>query len=204
MAVTWTLGNMLELFSAVTPLFIGFFLVMVSLFNQNLKGIVYLAGVLIASIVNVFAMTLIASPKEVGHSLTCDIFEPLLGPASGYNSPAMNSMFIAFTIAYLILPMYYNNQMNYFVAAALFCLFGLDVVVQIGKQCTTVAGAFFGALLGFLLGAAWYSVFFGAGYSSLLFFDELQSNGAQCSRPSKQTFKCSVYKGGELIAQNVV
>ena len=43
-----------------------------------------------------------------------------------------------------------------------------------------------------------------AGYDSLLYFDELLSNKVACSRPSKQSFKCSVYKGGELISSNVV
>jgi hypothetical protein len=43
-----------------------------------------------------------------------------------------------------------------------------------------------------------------SGYDSLLYFDELESNNVTCSRPSKQTFKCSVYKNGELISSNVV
>ena len=33
-----------------------------------------------------------------------------------------------------------------------------------------------------------------------LFFNELSSNKDVCSMPSKQTFKCSVYKNGELLA----
>ena len=32
---------------------------------------------------------------------------------------------------------------------------------------------------------------------------ELQSNNIICARPSKQTFKCSVYKNGQLISSNV-
>ena len=35
-------------------------------------------------------------------------------------------------------------------------------------------------------------------------FNELDSNKVMCSRPSKQTFKCSVYKHGELITSNTV
>ena len=35
--------------------------------------------------------------------------------------------------------------------------------------------------------------------SKYLFLNETQSNKDVCSMPKKQTFKCSVYKNGELI-----
>ena len=56
MAIKLTLYNILQLFSLISPLLLVFFLVMSSLFNQNLKGIVYLAGVLLASCINIFLM----------------------------------------------------------------------------------------------------------------------------------------------------
>ena len=39
--------------------------------------------------------------------------------------------------------------------------------------------------------------------SSLLYFDEFISNNVVCSRPTEQTFRCSVYKNGELISNNI-
>ena len=92
------------------------------------------------------------------------------------------------------------GQMNYVVLAALLCLFGLDTVTQLKNKCTTYSGSFFGALIGFLLGAGWYTVFHETGYDSLLYFNEFVSNKTLCSRPSKQSFKCSVYKNGELVS----
>ena len=87
-----------------------FFLVMSSLFNQNLKGIVYLAGVLLASCINIFLMNQIGSGMLKDASMSCDLIKlPIL---SEFNSPAPTSLFIAFTIAYLVLPMYYNNQIS--------------------------------------------------------------------------------------------
>ena len=61
-----------------------------------------------------------------------------------------------------------------------------------------------GGLVGLILGGSWYMLLHESGYDSLLYFDELLSNKVACSRPSKQSFKCSVYKGGELISSNVV
>lgn len=202
MAIQLTLTNMLQLFSAMSPLLLGFFLVMSSLFNQNLKGIVYLAGVLIASVINIFLMNQIGSKIDPNASLSCNLIDlPFL---KDFNSPAPTSLFIAFTIAYLVLPMYYNNQINYVVLATLLCLLALDAVTKINNKCTTSSGSILGTLVGFVLGATWYTLFHQSGYDSLLYFDELSSNNVMCSKPSKQTFRCSVYKGGNLISSNIV
>ena len=197
-----TFHYMLELFSLMSPLLLGFFLVMSSLFNQNLKGLVYLAGVLIATVINIFFMNLIGSKKDENAALSCDFIS--LPFMTQFNSPAPTSLFIAFTMAYLILPMSYNNQMNYVILASLLCLFLLDSITRITKKCTTYGGSILGGLIGFMLGSIWYTIFHISGYDSLLYFDELRSNKVVCSRPAKQSFKCSVYKNGELISSNIV
>jgi hypothetical protein len=35
--------------------------------------------------------------------------------------------------------------------------------------------------------------------NNYLFMNEIYTNGQVCSMPSKQQFKCSVYKNGELV-----
>ncbi len=198
-----TLSNMMEMFSAFAPFMLAFFLIMSSIFNQNIKGFVYLAGVLMASIINIFIMNQVGSPVYEDRAFTCDILAlPLMG---AFNSPAPSSVFISFTVAYLLLPMQFNEgQMNYSLLAALLALLGVDTVTQIKNKCSSMAGTFFGILIGFLLGTFWYSLFHQTGYDSLLFFNETISNNTMCSRPSKQSFKCSVYKGGQLLSSNTV
>ena len=201
MAIQLTFSNIMQLFSAISPLLLGFFLVMSSLFNQDIKGLIYLGGVLLASVINIFLMNQIGSKRNPNESMSCNLIDiPYL---TMYNSPAPSSLFIAFTIAYLILPMKYNNQMNYIVLASLLCLYGLDAVTKVMNKCTTIGGSILGGLVGLILGASWFSIFHYSGYDSLLYFDELTSNKVSCSRPSKQTFKCSVYKNGQLISSNV-
>ena len=202
MSIQLNFPNILELISLISPFLLGFFLVLSSLFNQNLKGFVYLAGILIAVVINIFLMNQIASPKIEGRALSCDFIG--LPFMEQFNSPAPSSLFIAFTIAYLVLPMTYNNQMNYVILAALLSLLAIDGITKVNKKCTTTGGTVLGTLVGLVLGATWYTLFHMSGYDSLLYFDELQSNRVVCSRPAKQSFKCSVYKNGELISSNVV
>ena len=117
MALQLTFSNIMQLFSLVAPLLLGFFLVMLSIFNQTLKGFVYLAGVLLAIVINIPIMNRIQSPMDPNAPIVCNILEiPFL---SRYTSPSPSTLFIGFTLSYLFLPMKYNNQINYILIAAL-------------------------------------------------------------------------------------
>ena len=199
MGMELTLTNIFQFASALSPLLLGFFLLMTSVFNQNIRGIVYLAGVLIACVINLVLMGVIRSRRDVNAAALCDLVS--LPFVNGYNSPSLSSLFIAFTIAYLVLPMTYNDNMNYGVLAVLLGLFVMNAISRVTNRCTTTIGIFLGALVGLVLGGLWYTLFHSTGHDSLLFFNEVSSNNVVCSRPAKQTFKCSVYKNGELIKQ---
>jgi len=202
MAIKLTLSNMMQLASALAPVLLGFFLVMLSILNQNVKGLIYLAGALLATVLNMFVMNTMGSRMDITKaSPVCNLIE--LPYLMEYNSPNPSSMFIAFTFAYLFLPMKYNNLMNYPIIAALLSIFGMDAVTKVTQSCTTIAGAVLGGLVGFLFGSAWYAVFHSVGADDLLYFDEMESNAVVCKRPSKQTFKCAAYKNGKLVKTNV-
>ena len=197
-----TLSNIFQFFSFLAPTLLVFFLFLSSLFNQNIKGLIYIAGILISLLLNVLFMNLIGSKKLDDESFSCSVFD--FPGINSYNSPYPSTLILAFTLSYLILPMKYNKQMNYAVLIFLLCLLGFDVITKTQNKCTTSSGAILGALVGFLMGMLWYTIFHSTGYDSLLYFDELRSDNVQCSIPSKQTFKCSVYKNGEIISSNVV
>lgn len=201
MAIALTLSNILQFFSFIAPTLLIFFLFLSSLFNQNLKGLVYIAGVLIASFINIMFMHIIGSERSDDESFSCSLFD--IPHVSQYNSPYPTTLIIAFTIAYLVLPMKYNKQMNYLVLLFLLGLLGIDMLTKVQNKCTTYPGTVLGALVGFVLGIIWYIFFHAMGYDALLYFDELRSDNVVCSRPSKQTFRCSVYKNGELVSSNV-
>jgi hypothetical protein len=41
---------------------------------------------------------------------------------------------------------------------------------------------------------------YAGGSGKFLFFNETSNNTQVCSMPKKQTFKCAVYKNGELLS----
>jgi hypothetical protein len=54
-------------------------------------------------------------------------------------------------------------------------------------------------LLGLALSAFIVSLMYSGGSGKYLFFNEVSSDKETCSMPTKQKFKCAVYKNGELI-----
>lgn len=201
----FTMTNIFQFGAFISPFLLGFFLIMSSIFNQDIKGFIYLAGVLISTIINILLMNIIRHESSASRSPICNVIDFNIFTNGGtFDNPSLSSAFIAFTIAYLILPMIYNSQMNYVVLVFLIALFIINTFTKIDNKCTDMGGISVGSLIGFILGALWYSLLSGSGNSNLLYFNEFVSNNVVCERPSQQTFKCAVYKNGELIKNNIV
>ena len=106
----------------------------------------------------------------------------------------------AFTITYLAIPMFTNKNVNWWVFIGLIIYFFLDITLKIFKKCIVkVSDLIINLLIGFTLAAAIISAMYAGGSSAYLFYNSTVSDNEQCSMPSNQTFKCSVYKNGMLI-----
>lgn len=196
--VNASFANGFRLLASLSPVLLGFFMLMLSVLNQDSKALIFLGGVVLALGLNALIQKVVSPVRGDGvpTPLMCDLVG--FGFLNTGNSPSSSSLFIAFTFAYLLLPMQYNNQMNYAAVTFLLCLLAIDAAVRIEVNCTPPSGAILGTLLGFLFGSIWYTVIKSAGGEDMLYFNEVQSNGVKCSRPSKQTFRCRVYKKGSV------
>ena len=61
--IEFSATNLFKFLGLLTPFLIIFFLLMSSVINQDLKVLIYLLGTSIASLVNIFFMYLIKSPR---------------------------------------------------------------------------------------------------------------------------------------------
>ena len=71
--------NVVQFFSYISPLLLGFFMVMSSFFNGNIKGLVYLGGAMIAATIGLMLRPIIGSAKDLNASGSCDLFEMPFG-----------------------------------------------------------------------------------------------------------------------------
>lgn len=200
MSIDITLATAFNYISLLSPIFIAFFMILISLFNRNVKGFIYLGGILLGSFIwqifnNQFtsyeqtAEGFIAAP-----AVLCSAIPTLSGTVS------YNSYFICFTMIYIFLPMFISNQPNWGLVIFFISLFCADAYFSIKHNCyANYWGPAMGAIIGIICGIMWFELFYQTKLSELLYFNDLTSNKESCSRPQKQNFKCSVFKDGKLV-----
>jgi hypothetical protein len=180
----------------IAPFLLAFSMIMISVINSNIKGIIYLSGlVLLFIIVFLFQQTI--QQKTIHLNKFCNLFS-----ISNFSVPSFNSALYLYTIVYVLLPMISNDMINFPLIIVFLLLFVSDSIVKIRNGCTPVIGVVMGSILGLFFGVIWFLIIRSTGQTGLLYYDDLISNKLACSRPTQQKFKCQVYKNGELI-QNI-
>jgi hypothetical protein len=181
------------------PAFIVCFLLIASIFNMEfIKGILYLVGVLLT--------TAICGGVSYLMEKTCDhaYFQTIF--FQNYSNPSGVAI-SWFTFIYLLFPMIPPFQANTGVfnptVIVFLSIFALCNTILYGWECSHATLTLLGAFIGVCCGIGWFFLFYFTD-KNYLFYNELISNTAICSRPSKQTFKCTVYKGGEIISSSIV
>lgn len=196
MAVDIGVNSILNYGVLLLPVIITSFLVLISVFNQNAKGLIFLLNVLVLAVGNLGLQKFfkVARPTDYDED-NCQ----LLDFNSGHSLPDFNSNFLAFVLAYLCWPMIEKEtQPNIPLIIVLFILNIANIFFRYRNKCSSGIGLGLGSLVGLLYGSLtfllWYSI-----DKKLVFIDAMASNKVACSRPSKQTFKCAVYKNGQLV-----
>jgi hypothetical protein len=93
-----------------------------------------------------------------------------------------------------------NGSYNVLVITSIIAYLVLVIGVNMQQGCIQdIFGIFIEVVPGAALAAVITSSYYWAGLQKYLFFNETVSNKVVCSMPKKQTFKCAVYKNGEMI-----
>ena len=124
--------------------------------------------------------------------------------SENFQSNGSYSAFIfSFTMMYIFLPMFINQNVNLWMLLGLVMYFLVDLIVKQRSGCVEPSNVFINVLAGFALSSILVCVMINSpGLSNLLFFNDYSSNKEICTMPKKQTFKCAVYKNGELIGSS--
>ena len=191
--------NLITLMILLSPIIMAFSITSMSVVFQNFKGFIYLAFL----IVSVLARELII------YSSNTPIFTPRNDICNKIKySPLGNSSFslfvISFSIFYLCWPMFLNKSVNYWLLSGLLLYLLVDLGYRNTQKCFSGFKSIFVNILGgFTFATLIVIPMFYYGVKTSLFFNEVSSDKETCSMPTKQKFKCAVYKNGELIS-NIV
>lgn len=179
-------ANMFPFLVMVLPyVLIGFF-VLLSIFNANLKGIMYLTGILV--LISFSSIFIPDTPQDTfGRKEACRMFD-----LYGFSKRLPFSIMVySFTFMYLILPMYIFEHINYQVIILLMITIVLDTFYRTMYSCDKMAFILSAGILGTVVGLVWFSLVYAVNHD-LLYHTELVSNKLSCSLKSEQRYSCEV------------
>ena len=187
--------NIIVFLSFYSPIILAMCMVYLSFVFQNFKGFIYLGFLLGCCIVRSFVYMMCGSTPIVNDNTICTSIQ-----YSKYGNGTFSAFVFAFTIMYVSLPMFSNGAPNFWIFLCLLVYFFLDMFIKMYKKCViNMSDLFLNVLLGLTSSGLIVTLMYAGGSAKYLFFNEISSNKAICSMPKQQTFKCSVYKNGELI-----
>jgi hypothetical protein len=177
---------------------------MTSIFSGDVKAFIWLAFSIVG-IVIIFLLQqtyLFQDKIPVAIPIQDNCADPLIPLFTNFPNLSVSTFFIVFTFVYLVQPMIMNNDWNYYVIVGFLGILIMDTMVkfQLFPLCTKKSGILSGAAFGILYSMFCYNAILAAGGNNLLYFNTVATNNVYCSRPKKQTFKCFVYKNGQVIS----
>ena len=187
--------NIIVFLSFFSPIILAVSITGLSFIFQNFKGFIYLGFLLCCCVTRNYIYQMSGSFPVVNDKTICTSIQ-----YSKYGNPAFSAFVFAFTIMYLSMPMFSNGAPNLWVFLSLIAYFLTDMFIKLYKKCVIKTGdLFLNVLMGLSSAAVIVTMMYAMGSGKYLFFNEISSNKDICYQPSKQTFKCSVYKDGTLV-----
>ena len=200
MGLSTTFTEYIKFIALLSPLIIiPCTLIFGSLLNQDLKGLFYILGLVITM---TFGGLLSAAVKKRGPGITKDgVFIPAFSPACNivgenvikwgteYTMPCPDALALAYTMAYLLIPMFLNNNINFFVIGAMLLMTTLNTYFRMSPPMCCVAGVDVVAGLGtgIMLGAMWFLLIQYLNGST--YFENEKGDNQKC-KLDKKSFRC--------------
>jgi len=189
--------NLVVFSSFFSPFILAAGITSLSFIFQNFKGLIYLGFLVGCCFVRSYVYMMSGSNPSVNDKTICSTVQ-----YTKYGNPTFSAFVFAFSIMYLSIPMFSNGSVNFWVFISLITYFFLDMFIKIYKKCILqMSDLFLNVLLGAASATLIVTLMYAGGSGKYLFFNEVSSNKEMCYQPSKQTFKCSVFKDGTLISE---
>ena len=195
------LVSIIYLFFRLAPFIIVSYFSVNSIFNQDLKGLIYLVGLLFSC----FITFLVGQTVPISFSIGSDqndinsrkMVAPVcnlltIGKDGSFSRIPLGISVLCFTLIYLVDIIARNNLANSNLPTLIFfpILITGDLIWNLRNDCYTPTGVLLAMACGCLMGWAWANIIQRLSKPDLLFLN-VGSNQSVCQRPSKQLFKCN-------------
>jgi len=188
--------NIIVWLSFFSPIIVATLITSMSFVFQNFKGLIYLGFLIGCCVVRNYIYEMSGSIPVKNDGTICTSIQ-----YSKYGNPTFSSFVFAFSIMYLSIPMFSNGAPNFWIFISFVSYFLIDLFIKLYKNCVVHTGdLFLNVLMGIASASLIVSLMYAGGSGKYLFFNEVSSNKDICYQPKKQTFKCNLFKNGELVS----
>jgi len=187
--------SILYLFFRLAPFIIVSYFGLQSIFNQDLKGVIFLIGLLVTSVITVIVGNILPMQtkndgvmSEFARKICNQLTIGSNGPVS--KLPLSQTVF-GYTLAYLSYFIGINNLTSQNVPT--FIIFPLlivaDIIWNTTHGCSTNILLLTSLIIGGILGTLWGMIIEATNVPGLAYFSGI-SNKDVCSRPTKSLYRC--------------
>jgi len=188
--------NILYMFFRLAPFIIVSYFTLQSLFNQDLKGVIYLVGLLVASFVTVIlggVLKKLSPPKGLMPTdysrIRCT--QLTLGNTQPISILPLSQTVFGYTLAYLTYFIAINNLQTQNIAT--FIMFPIlimsDIIWSTSNLCSSPKYLLISLIIGGIIGTLWAMIIESTNMPNLAYMSGV-ANKDVCSKPSKSLYKC--------------
>jgi hypothetical protein len=182
------------LFFRLAPFIIVCYFSLSSIFNQDIKGLIYLAGLMIACVFGIILGSLFGEMPD-NREPVCNMIT--IGNNGSFSKIPLGIVMLTYTFAYLLYIIISHSIINSNIPTIILFSFLIagDIVWSKYNNCYHIANIFVSIIIGGLLGWAWGVVIDSINRPNLLFMN-IGSDKTVCSRPKSTLFKCTFPTSG--------
>ena len=188
--------NIMYMFFRLAPFIIASYFTLQSLFNQDLKGVIYLIGLIVASVITVVlggVLKKFSPPKGLMPTdysrIRCT--QLTLGNTQPVSILPLSQTVFGYTLAYLTYFISINNLQTQNIAT--FIMFPLviisDMIWSTSNMCSNPKYLLISLIIGAIIGTLWAMIIESTNMPNLAYMSGI-ANKDVCSKPSKSLYKC--------------
>ena len=189
-----SLTTLVYLFFRLSPFILVSYFSLSSIFNQDVKGLIYLAGLLMTCFIAILLQNMVPQANTSAANAVCNLITIGDGMAPFSKIPLGNVM-LTYTLGYFVyIIVTYKLVLQNLPTLIIFpmLIFG-DAAWNMYNNCFYWTGILAAIIIGGGMGALWAYIIDTIKNPDLLFLN-IGSNKSVCSRPSKQLYKCTFKK----------
>ena len=194
MWVQFNIVSLIYLFFRLAPFIIVSYFSLQSIFNQDLKGVIYIVGLLLASVSTILVGNVLPKPVvPVETNLKCNMLT--LSESGPISKLPLSQTVFGYTLAYLSYFIGVNNLQTQNIAT--FIIFPVIVIADFiwstTNGCASPEMLITALIIGGLIGVLWAMIIDSTNMANLAYFSGI-NNKDVCSQPSRSMYKCRPVK----------